>query len=194
MKDKIGYNTFGDYIWQGTWLTLPLYPWFNDKTKQVYNRNIFRVMQEFETTFKELHDILDSYVKWRNTAFGSHCSNSEYYLVRDNKRFAFLIDVNDYSNPKSKLKNTFHIWDDFSQGLGDFTINPNEPPSDDFINWIENITKEYCENKIHCSDCGKEIINDRCDGGIAGRYFAGIYCKDCWERKWKAIEANGNYD
>lgn len=187
MKSKIGWNTFGDYIWQGTRLTLPLYPWFNDKTKQVYNRNIFKVMQEFEMTFKELHDILDSYVKWRNEAFGRHCSNSEYYLVRENKRFAFLVAV----NPRD---NIFSLWDDFSQSLGSFKVDINKPPKDDFIEWIENTTKEYCENKIHCSDCGKEIVNDRCDGGIAGRYFAGIYCKDCWERKWKAIEANENYD
>lgn len=187
MIDKIGWNTFGDYIWQGTSLTLPLYPWFNDKTKQVYNRNIFKVMQEFEMTFKELHDILDSYVKWRNEAFGRHCDNSEYYLVRENKRFAFLVAVNSRDN-------TFSLWDDFSQSLGSFKVDINKPPKDDFIEWIENITKGYCENKIHCSDCGKEIINDRCNGGIAGRFYAGCYCDDCWNGKWQAIEAKENYD
>lgn len=190
MIDKIGWNTFGNYIWQGTWLTLPLYPWFNDKTKQIYNRNIFRSMQDFEVTFKELEKILNSYVKWRNESFGRHCDNNEYYLVRENKRFAFLIDCSDYSHPKCKLKNTFHIWDDFSQSLGTFVIDPKLPPTDAFIEWIENITKEYCDGDIHCSGCGKQIKQKE----IAGRYFAGIYCKDCWENKYKDIEAKETYE
>ena len=43
---------------------------------------------------------------------------------------------------------------------------------------------------VECSDCEKKIkINE-----IAGRYFAGIYCKDCWENKWQAIEAKETYE
>lgn len=49
---------------------------------------------------------------------------------------------------------------------------------------------EYSKGEIHCSDCQK--IMKRQD--VAGRYFAGLYCTDCWERKWKAIEAKETYD
>ena len=43
---------------------------------------------------------------------------------------------------------------------------------------------------IHCSDCGKLIKREE----VAGHFYAGSYCKDCWEGKWKAIEARENYD
>lgn len=183
MIDKIGWNTFGNYIWQGTWLTLPLYPWFDDKTKQVYTRNIFKVMQEFEVTFVELKEMLDSYVKWRNDTFGRHCNNDEYYLMRENKRFAFTVAINPQDN-------VFCLWDDFSQSLGSCKVDIKKPPSDGFIYWIENITKEYCDGDIHCSSCGQQIKQKE----IAGRYFAGIYCKDCWESKYKDIEAKETYE
>lgn len=43
---------------------------------------------------------------------------------------------------------------------------------------------------IRCSDCGELIRIEE----IAGNYFAGMYCKHCWETKWKAIEARETYD
>lgn len=43
---------------------------------------------------------------------------------------------------------------------------------------------------IRCSDCGRKISADE----VAGHYFAGSYCKHCWDTKWKAIEASETYD
>ena len=49
---------------------------------------------------------------------------------------------------------------------------------------------EYCVKKVNCSACDKEITYNE----IAGRYFAGIYCKECWENKYKEIEAKETYE
>lgn len=176
-------NTFGDYIWQGTWLCLPLYPWFSEETKQIYNRNIFKIMQNEKITFQDFSQMLASFVKWRNDTFGRHCDNNEIYLVRDNKRFAFLCAVNCHDN-------VFCLWNDNSASLGRYKINAQKPPSDDFIEWIEKITKEYCDGIVHCSCCNKEIKKNE----IAGRFFAGIYCKDCWEREYREKEAREDYN
>ena len=50
--------------------------------------------------------------------------------------------------------------------------------------------EDYSHEIIRCSDCEVAMSKDE----IAGRYFAGVYCSDCWERKWKAIEAAETYD
>lgn len=174
MDDK----KLGDWIWQGTWLCLPLYPYFNNTTKQVYTRSIFREMTRLEISFKELKSMLNEYIKCRNKIFGCVWSNPEIYLIRENQKFEFGIFEE------------FNIYDDNSKLLGEFKININQPPTDKFNEWIEQITREYLDGIIHCSDCDKTIFKNE----IAGRYFAGVYCDECWNGKWKAIESKENYD
>lgn len=174
-------GNLGKRIWQGTWLVLPLYPWLSEKTKQVYDRNIFKEMQNENVTFFDLYKMLENYVYFRNSNFGQHCHNNEIYLMRENKRFSFFM----HENCKE-----FTLYNDNSMALGEYPININEIPSNDFIEWIEKLTYEYCNNIVHCSDCDKEIKENE----IAGRYFAGIYCKGCWERAWKEREARENYE
>lgn len=173
-------RTFGDEIWQGVWLTLPLYPWFNEETRQVYSCNIFRSMQTHNITFEQLEQILNKWTDIRNELFGKHCHNREVYLVRENLRFAFMA-----------LKDgEFIIWNDFSYKLGSYKIDFYDIPSDEFIKWVDKITLDYCNDKIVCSGCNKKINKK----DIAGRIFAGIYCKDCWETKYKEEESKINYD
>lgn len=174
-------KNLGENIWQGTWLILPLYPWFSEKTKQVYHRNIFKEMQALGITFNELNKKLDKWIKFRNEIFGRHCDNEEIYLMRENKRFSFFLHEN---CPE------FTLYNDNSEHLGEIKININEPPTNEFIEWIENLTYEYCNKTVHCSDCKKEMKEEE----IAGRFYAGIYCKECWEREWTEREAEENYD
>jgi hypothetical protein len=61
--------------------------------------------------------------------------------------------------------------------------------------------EEYSYNIQHCSDCGATMPSDKTicktekhEKEFGGQYFAGHYCKDCWERKWKAIEAKETYE
>lgn len=53
---------------------------------------------------------------------------------------------------------------------------------DAIIDWLNGF--------ICCSDCGKRIKKSE----IAGGYFAGRYCTDCWNNKWKAIESKETYE
>ena len=101
--------------------------------------------------------------------------------MRENKRFGFFLHPN---------SSEFSLYNDFSEHLGCFEININDIPDDDFIEWIENITYEYINGIVHCSDCNKSLKEEE----IAGRFFAGIYCKECWEKEWKEREAKETYD
>lgn len=62
---------------------------------------------------------------------------------------------------------------------------------DDMQTAIHQAIEQFEKDKIHCCDCGKE-----CDYQDIryNRYFAGIYCDDCWNRKWKAIEEAETYE
>ena len=53
-----------------------------------------------------------------------------------------------------------------------------------------NRFNDWLNGFVRCCDCGKLITRE----DVAGSYFAGVYCTDCWEGKWKAIEANETYD
>lgn len=174
-------SKLGEEIWYGTWMTLPLYPWANERNKVDAAGNIFRAMQNSGVTFKELYEALEKWVKFRNETFGRNYDNTEVYLMRENKRFGFFM------HPDCP---EFSLYNDFNEYLGGFRIDINDIPSDGFIDWIEDISYEYINNIVHCSDCNKAIKKDE----IAGRFFAGIYCKDCWEREWKEREADETYD
>lgn len=58
------------------------------------------------------------------------------------------------------------------------------------LNLIQGYTEDFSRGIVPCSNCKKKIKKEE----IAGRYFAGVYCKECWENKYKAIEARENYD
>lgn len=51
--------------------------------------------------------------------------------------------------------------------------------------------EQYSAGQIDCSHCGKEV-----DIGCVSknRYYAGVYCNECWERDYKALEAKENYN
>jgi hypothetical protein len=69
------------------------------------------------------------------------------------------------------------------------------------ISDIKKRLEEYSHHIQHCSDCsstmptGKDIKKtEEHQKEYGGMYFAGRYCLDCWERKWKAIEAKETYE
>lgn len=48
----------------------------------------------------------------------------------------------------------------------------------------------YLNGFMRCAECGKVMPLEE----IGGNYFAGYYCKHCWETKWRAIEAKETYN
>lgn len=150
-----------------------------DKSNLLLPVEIFDEMKRLNVNFKELDDIIDSYIEWRNEAFGINIGHSCVKLVANNMKFVFSVTRD------------FTIWDsDGSTTLGGYDIDCNAPPTSEFMDWLYQIIDDYSHKIIHCSDCGRSLPN----GNHAGRYFAGVYCKDCWERKWRAIEAAEDYE
>ena len=88
-------------------------------------------------------------------------------------------------------RDSIAIWDEKgTTSLGEIQYDKESTTFNEVYNYLHNIMDEYCKGLIHCSDCEKLIpMKD-----VAGHYFAGSYCRDCWERKWKEIEAKETYE
>lgn len=156
---------FGRSLWSEIIMQLPL--------------RIFATMKQEKVSFIELQIIRDNWVEFRNEQFGSDVINNTELLEYKNYFFKFGI-----------YNNEFDIWDNDDKFLGSFYIKIENPPTEEFIKWINRIVEEYIAGIVHCSDCGREIKKNE----IAGRYFAGVYCKECWDREWAEREARETYD
>jgi len=53
-----------------------------------------------------------------------------------------------------------------------------------------NVSEQHSKGITPCSKCKKLLKKEE----IAGRYFAGVYCTECWEGEMKEIEAKENYN
>lgn len=156
-------------IWTGINLEIPL--------------RVFRQMKNTGCSFKELNQLLEDFKSVRNKHLGYNLGNNMHEIYYRGTSFPFLIS-----------DNTFSLWSGEptrQTSLGSFEIDINETPSDEFIRWVEERVKDCCDGLVHCGDCDKKLpIKDS-----AGRYFAGVYCKDCWEhRGWKEKEAKETYN
>jgi hypothetical protein len=105
--------------------------------------------------------------------------------------FAFLPGETFMGN----LTNLFewNLWDVrglTALGNGAFINDPEQPMFDNVRKHIIGLAEMYIKGNVHCSDCGTEIHKSN----VAGRYFAGVYCSDCWEREWKEREARETYN
>lgn len=156
---------FGRSLWSEIIMQLPL--------------RIFAVMKQEKVSFIELQNIRDNWVEFRNEQFGSDVINNTE-----------LLEYKDYFFKFGIYNNEFDIWDNDDKFLGSFCIKIENPPTEEFIKWINRIVEEYITGIVHCSDCGREIKKNE----IAGRYFAGVYCKECWDREWAEREAGETYD
>ena len=169
MEGKFG----GGIVWQENQLLLSL--------------EIFKQMNKYKVTFKQLAEFCEKYIEFRNSFFVGSPHNSEIYLQKHGKKFAFAL----FYPEKHLIKHgEFNLWHETYDSLGEYKININEVPDENFIEWLDNKIDNFLRDKINCSDCGNLISNQE----VAGRYFAGQYCKECWERKWKEIEAKEKYD
>lgn len=141
----------------------------------------FNAMITTQTTWKDLFDMLDKFQELRNSYLGYCLGNSCHHILYKDTKFSFGI-----------YGRVFDLWaDGGATHLLSLSVKGSEEvPTPEEVREIINTIQDYCEGKICCSDCGRQICIDE----IAGKYFAGVYCKDCWESKWKAIEARETYD
>lgn len=143
--------------------------------------NLDEFINELKEASKAVKDAVD--YKWAN-------GNTRFSNIYGTE-FSFML----YKHEHFTTKETWHelaVWDTY----GSIALTSGAVPEDskerrDFIKKVLDISKEYTQGKIHCSDCGN-VVNYH--DVKRNRYFAGIYCDDCWNRKWKAIEAYENYN
>ena len=86
--------------------------------------------------------------------------------------------------------NEVHLWNE--SGITSL-YRKNIDKNSSFLDIYEQLKHTmdlYNNGIIYCSDCGKEMKIEE----VAGRYFAGLYCRECWEREWKEKEARETYE
>jgi hypothetical protein len=76
-------------------------------------------------------------------------------------------------------------------GLNDIIVWKSDYFVAEQINDMFQRMEKFTNGSVHCSKCGNEIIWREAMGR---RYFAGIYCVDCWENEMKQVEARETYD
>jgi hypothetical protein len=86
-----------------------------------------------------------------------------------------------------------HVWlfnESFSIGDKPFRAKYDDKLPSDVYKWLKDITENFHNGLFNCSGCKKKILISE----ISGQFYAGRYCKECWESKYKAIEAKENYN
>jgi hypothetical protein len=99
----------------------------------------------------------------------------------------YLRNMDFSENPEIRV--TFYDTQGSSTTVWEAAFN-KEGCNQDLIK-AKNVLDDFSMGIVRCSDCGskqKFSLIER------NRYFAGIYCDDCWNRKWKAIEAKEDYN
>lgn len=84
----------------------------------------------------------------------------------------------------------FILWTEDDVSVDEYDISKLDYPDADFCDWIVDVLNKYSKGFVKCSDCGKWIRKDE----VAGGFFAGRYCKDCWDREWKEVAERETYD
>lgn len=159
-------NFWGNRIYRDVRLVLPA--------------EIFSEMRRGDVTFNDLEQNLEEWLKWRNKTLQTNIGNNSQFLSYKGYSFSFSIYCQE-----------FCLWDEKgATSFGSYEIKNDEPPTNEFIDWLNKKLQNYDKGIINCSDCDKEMKRRE----IAGRYFAGVYCKDCWESKWRAVEATEDYN
>jgi len=108
---------------------------------------------------------------------------------------------NIYGHFFSILVNNYHdewhisIWDaGGSTSICDITQEMVDKETDILsdVNYktLCKFSEQYSRGITPCSRCGKSLKKEE----IAGRYFAGVYCTECWEGEMKEIEAKETYN
>lgn len=96
-----------------------------------------------------------------------------------------FIDIQGYEY-KINLSRDIAIWT-----LQDMTLLRLEYGHDAF-NTIMEVCNDFRNKKIvHCSNCEKEANFEDVKGN---RYNAGVYCNECWERRYRKLAKEENYD
>lgn len=151
-------------------------------TKLILPIRVFENMRRCEQTFGQFRKFIDEYISVRRTFCGTN-RNTNVYIEYNGELFS----VGAYGGDTFY----FHLWaDDGLISVVEKTASPQEVPTKEWIAEVIGLLDEYMDGYIRCSDCGNKIKQEE----VAGRFFAGSYCTECWRRKWKAVADAETYD
>ena len=151
----------------------------------VFPFSILQKASDLKASWKDILELINSFVRCRNDILGYNFGNGMSKIMYKNKLFTFsvFIQLNGYVDIMFwDIKGTTSI---FNITAKDLIVTDKQ------VNEIQKRLENYCNNIVECSECHKELQIGK---DIAGTYYAGVYCRDCWESKWKAIEARDNYE
>lgn len=135
-------------------------------------------------TWSDFKNMINYFYEARNKILGCNFINPMFKIRYKYRLFSFSV----YCGKNNSV--SIYIWDcDGVLSIGSY----HQKQLQIMKSTLENIKVDldnFIDNKIHCSGCNM-LINMK---DVAGSYYAGRYCKDCWENKYKAIEAAENYD
>jgi hypothetical protein len=139
--------------------------------------NEFR--KEIEETRKALQQVSGRFF-YNNTGrfsniFGTEMKFSIYPTMTPTHGERYDLTIYDY-------RGDMLIWQEI--------ITP-DTDRNNLINRLMKVTEEWTRGNITCSNCGNLVPYYE---NMNHRYYAGIYCNECWESKFKAIEAAETYN
>jgi len=168
-----------------------------------YRPSTYKGETAYQASFEA--KIIFNYMQIKDILLGEGYKSLEdlsAYLIRerlglmwDNPIFAFS---NIYGEEFEFLvyQDRISVWDHHgSVSIGVF------PRTSTGVREMLAASEEYTHGLIRCSECGDKMLKT----DTAGRYFAGSYCKRCWETDWidengrehknvRDIEAHENYE
>lgn len=143
--------------------------------------------QKFLATPEYFAQELENLKKYIDDVTGYHWGNGYFRFSNIyGDEFAFQIYPMKFKPGSVDLS----VWDAMGgTAIAHALIVPGDPTNE--IGRVIKTSEEFTQGIIHCSGCQKPIEYAQVK---KQRYFAGIYCDECWNSKYKAIEANENYE
>lgn len=94
-----------------------------------------------------------------------------------------------YQSPQGYI--TVTIWDERGHiALGTYEMTENGF-ADGEDRRMAKVMNNWTRGFMPCCGCGKEINYQE---KKSQHYFAGVYCDECWESKYRELEANESYN
>ena len=129
---------------------------------------------------------LDKNFEWLGNTIGSAFNlNRGFVSIR-------LSNIYGYEFTFSFYGRDLCLWDHSGgTAIGNVLLDDNLKIRKEQLSRIIRLTEKFTNGIIECSLCNKEI--DYQENRIH-RYYAGIYCSECWNSEMKVKAENENYD
>ncbi len=141
-----------------------------------------------------IDEIEDNRKKLRAASGYAFDNNISRFRNMYDDEFLFIINEKTKKNEETNKFEKTNIFEVYVWNISDISVISIVLTNENKKEVIAKIS-DYCNlwslGKIHCSDCDKIMDYEETKNN---RYFGGIYCKECWEGKWKKIEAEETYD